>query len=245
MSLKLKNRNLRKLVVNFKALLKEVEGNSSRGATDKEVAVSTSQEVAASTSAMVNTSQEAKASTSQEPMANTSPEAVANADVAEVAIQTRSKNNTKYVKTAVTAEVAVAAEVEDQDHPRNSMMIMALKRSTIRISPPKTTERRSLMIVKLQKRKKTIPESKGRKKSTSPRISHKVKAAKTDHKASAGAAVAVAVAPKEAVVKAAAKEAQRQTNKKSLQNSSKKKRRKLSRNLPIDLLRWIRMIDKI
>jgi hypothetical protein len=133
------------------------------------------------------------------------------------------------------------------------MMSMAWKRSTLPSHrPPEiTTERRSHMMVRHQKRKKPIhQESKGRKRSTSPRIDPKVKFAKaTDHKANAGVAVVEAVVAVKAVavVKAAvaATEATGQrSHRKSLPSSSSKKKRKLSRNLTIDLLRWIRMIDK-
>ena len=105
------------------------------------------------------------------------------------------------------------------------------------------------MIVRHQKKKKPIHlENLGRKRSTFQRIDHKVKVAKaTDHKANVEVAVAEdAVAVKAVVVvKAEVTEPTDQLNhKKSLQSSNKKKKRKLSRNLAIDLLRWIRMIDK-
>jgi len=104
------------------------------------------------------------------------------------------------------------------------------------------------MIVRHQEKKKPIHlERVDRKRSTSPRIDPKVKVAKAiDHKANAEVAVEDAVAVKAVVVvKAEVTEPTDQLNhKKSLQSSNKKKKRKLSRNLAIDLLRWIRMIDK-
>jgi hypothetical protein len=208
--LTLKNRNLRNLAVNlFKAPPKEAKANIDKEVkTDKEAAVITSQE--------------AVASTSQEEMANTSQEVAVNAVVVVVAIKMKRRNNTKSVKTAVTAEaVNVEAEAEVPSHQRNSMMSMAWKRSTIPSnSPPETTERRSHMIVRHQKRKKSIhPESMGRKRSTSPRIDPKVKIAKAiDHKANVGPVAEAAVAVKAVVVvKAAVTEATGQPNhKKSL-----------------------------